>query len=650
MSSRLFHDARGVHADLPGRQPHGIAVLVLAVCSGVLSLTAGAVGVSAEERRTPNIVFILADDLGWRDVGCYGSSFHATPHIDSLARRGMRFTQAYAASPFCSPTRASILTGQYPARIGITIPVCHVPQVVLEKGLQQKAGPQVKVLGAESVTRLKTDYYTLAEALKDAGYATGHFGKWHLGAEPYSPLEQGFGVDVPHTSAPGPGGGYLAPWKFLAKQGFTGQPGESIEDRMAAEAERFIRTNRNRPFYLNYWAFSVHSPWQGKPGYVEDAARRVKPGAAQCNPVYAAMVRSLDDSVGHLLAVLDELKIAEQTIIVFFSDNGGYVNAPKREGVDPRFADVPVTSNAPLRSGKGSIYEGGTREPCIVVWPGKVQPGSVSNAFVQSIDFYPTLLAMCGLTPKPGVRLDGMSQVPALLDRAAPRDTVFCHFPHGGPAQAALIPGMYPSTSVRRGDWKLIRFYAGNADQTDRVELYNLREDIGEARNLAAQMREKVGELAVLLDRFLADTQAVIPKANPDYVPPDRWSAGKDAKLELRGGKAVVHSASNRPTLQLLETPQASGTLIVKFRARVSQGRGGLVLWGTDKEPGFASVRRAAFAPQFDGEWHDYEVRFATSDTLKQLRIDASLAPTSVEFEWIRLCGNDGKVIKQWRF
>jgi arylsulfatase A-like enzyme len=582
-------------------------------------------------------------------VGCYGSAFHQTPHIDTLAQRGIRFTQAYAANPFCSPTRSSILTGQYPARIGITIPVCHLPEVVLDKSLQRKAPPQVRVLGAESLTRLKTEYYTLAEALHDAGYATGHFGKWHLGSEPYSPLQQGFDVDVPHTPAPGPGGGYLAPWKFLAKQGFLGEPGESIEDRMAREAERFVRAHKDRPFYLNYWAFSVHSPWQGKPGYVEEAARRATPNAPQRNPVYAAMVRSLDDSVGRLMALLDELKIADHTIVVFFSDNGGFVNPPHGQGLDPRFAEVPVTSNLPLRSGKGSIYEGGTREPCIVLWPGKVRPGATTDALLQSIDFYPTLLEMCGLKPKPGLTLDGMSQVPALLGRGTPRDRVFCHFPHGGAAQAARIAGMYPSTSVRLGDWKLIRFYCANVDQTDRWELYNLRDDVGETKDLAAEMPDKVAQLRPLMDRFLADTEAVVPQPNPAYVRPDRWSAGKDATLEIAGGKAIVRSTNNRPTLQLLETPEASGALSVRFRARVGQGRGALVLWGTDKASGFAPVRRMPFEPKFDGQWHDYEVHFSTPDTLAQLRIDASLAPTTVEFEWIRLC-RDGAVIKEWRF
>lgn len=211
--------------------------------------------------RKPNVIFILADDLGWWDTSLYGSKFHETPHIDRLAQRGVMFTQAYAANPLCSPTRASILTGLYPGRIGITMPACHLPpEERLEATLQRNAPPTQKALQQVSATRLKHEYFTLAEALKEAGDATGHFGKWHLGHEPYDPLHQGFDVDVPHTPGPGPAGSYLAPWRFPPQLNFVGQPGEHIEDRMAQEAIKFIRANKDRPFYLNYWAFSVHSP------------------------------------------------------------------------------------------------------------------------------------------------------------------------------------------------------------------------------------------------------------------------------------------------------------------------------------------------------------------------------------------------------
>jgi arylsulfatase A-like enzyme len=227
-------------------------ILRLAIASCAFAVTACTATAQAVR---PNLVFILADDLGWSDTTFdRPNAFYETPNIQRLAQRGMRFTQAYAANPLCSPTRASILSGLYPARIGITAPVCHLPQVILEKATVKTTAPTAKVLVAQSITRFETKYFTLAEALKAEGYATGHFGKWHLGAEPYSPLQQGFDVDYPHWPGPGPAGSYVAPWRFPEALNFPSQPGEHIEDRMASEAIAFIKANRERPFYVNYWA------------------------------------------------------------------------------------------------------------------------------------------------------------------------------------------------------------------------------------------------------------------------------------------------------------------------------------------------------------------------------------------------------------
>ena len=229
----------------------------------------------------PNIVFILADDLGWNDVGCYGSTFHETPNIDALAKSGMRFTQAYAASSLCSPTRASILTGLYPARIGITAPACDKPEIVLEKELEPIAGPDQKMLTAKKITRLRREYYTLAEALEDAGYVTGHFGKWHLGWEPYSARQQGFEVDVPHTPAPSPGhDGYFYPFSVWRGHG---KPGDHLEDRVAEAAVEFIEKNKARPFFLNYWAFEVHAPGRRRSSRSRSIAP--KPGRARLSAI-----------------------------------------------------------------------------------------------------------------------------------------------------------------------------------------------------------------------------------------------------------------------------------------------------------------------------------------------------------------------------
>ena len=484
------------------RIEHGFGDSLAWVTAALLLLGLNAVDATAQTAsRPPNVVFILADDLGWRDTGVYGSEFFETPNIDALARRGMMFTSAYAAAPICSPTRASILTGLHPARLGITTASGHVARAVLEKGLRERGAENQPALAAESVTRLRLEHFTLAEAFNAAGYRTAHFGKWHLGREPYDPYQQGFDIDLPHTPGPGPSGGYLGPWNFWRGMG---RVGEHIEDRMASEASEFMRQNRDRPFFLNYWCFSVHAPIQGKPHLVEKYRAKADPRSAQRNPVSGAMVESLDDAVGTLVNTIDDLGIADRTIIIFFSDNGGMVH---------RFTDgAAVTSNAPLRSGKSSIYEGGVREPLIAVWPGVTVAGSVSDEIVQSVDFYPTLLEMTGLSPRSGQEFDGVSIVPALRGESLAREAIFTHSPH---YTAATLHR--PSTSVRTDAWKLIRYYCDGADQTDRFELYNLHDDIGETRDLALREPAKVDELRTLIERFVARTQAVIPVPNPGY-------------------------------------------------------------------------------------------------------------------------------------
>jgi len=473
----------------------------------LLCLSTSLLALAAETRR-PNIVLILADDLGWSDTTLFGmTKLYETPHIERLARRGMLFNNAYAASPICSPTRASIMTGLEPARLGLTQPNCHLAEIILQAQLETNGSPQHKALAPSSVTRLQTNYFTLAEALKHAGYVTGHFGKWHLGPEPYSPLQQGFDVDLPHYSGPGAPGSYVAPWSKLPPSlNFPPrQPHEHIEDRMADEAVAFMRANRNHAFFLNYWAFSVHAPFDGKAGYIDKYRTKLEnlSGSQKC-PVYAAMVQSLDEAVGKLLDTLDELQLADHTIIIFISDNGG--NMYNRVG------GVPPTSNAPLRGGKGTIYEGGTRVPCAVVWPGKIAAASRSEALFVSTDLYPTILAMLGLPAPTGVTFDGVNEWPVLQGKAAVRDAVYSYYPHYTPAT-----GNFPAVSVRQGDWKLIRFFCDQTNQTDRLELYNLKQDLGETRNLAEVEPETTRQLNGLLDQFLQRTGAVTPQPNPKW-------------------------------------------------------------------------------------------------------------------------------------
>ncbi len=455
-----------------------------------------------------NIVFILADDLGWSDTTLYGTtSFYETPNIERLAKRGMLFSNAYTAHPLCSPTRSSIMSGQDPARTGFTSAAGHTATVILEKVLAPNARADQKVRTPKSVSRLDTKYTTLAEVIHEAGYVTGHFGKWHLGREPYTPLEHGFDTDIPHWPGPGPAGSYVAPWKFPDKLDFDPSiPGEHIEDRMADEATAFIEANKDKPFFLNYWAFSVHAPFDGKQALTEKYAGKADPKNPQRTPVYGAMVESLDDAVGQLLDTLDRLQLTDNTLVVFFSDNGGNMYS--------RVDGIPPTSNVPLRGGKAMIYEGGVRVPCAVVWPGTIKPGSRSDALLVSTDWYPTLLEMLGIDKPVGYHLDGVSQVPALQGQDGPRESFVCFVPNYYPK-----PGTIPSTSIRRGPWKLIRFFGDGPKLTDRFELYNLDSDIGESKNLAGSKPQLVDELNAAITTYLAETEAAVPAPNPAYRP-----------------------------------------------------------------------------------------------------------------------------------
>lgn len=478
----------------------------------------------------PNIILILADDVGWRDLGSYGSAYHETPNLDRLAAAGARFTNAYSASPVCSPTRAAILTGQVPARVGITAPVGHLPRLDMAMSLVEKAPPGVKFLDVISASRLAPAYLTLPEALREAGYTTAHFGKWHLGynrpghpEDRFEPRDHGFDADYPHApAAEGPMSGYMAPFDFIPDPALRGKPGEHIEDALSAKAVDFIRNApADKPFYLNYWAYSAHYPWGAKPEYIRHFETSRDPRAPQQNAVYAAMIRSLDDAVGRIMAAVDEAGIADRTVIVFASDNGGQhvPPGPKFSVTPPEYQSVPVTSNLPLKSGKASLYEGGTRVPLIVRWPGHTTPGTTSSALLSLTDLYPTFLHVAGTMPRAGVPLDGIDQTAALEGKASARSSNFTYFPHGGGLEARFIPGLQPGVSVRQGDWKLIRFFGDGEDGGARLELYNLADDIDESRNLAAEQPARAKELDALITAFLQDTKAPIPVRNPDYDP-----------------------------------------------------------------------------------------------------------------------------------
>ncbi len=632
------------------RPPHRIATLTALTCAVFLWQTARPGQVRAAKMERPNVIFILADDLGWSDTTLFGTTqFYVTPNIERLARRGMLFRSAYSASPLCSPTRASILTGLNPARIGITSPDCHLAEVRLEPSVAQRGPATDKSLHCASASRLKTEYYTLAEALHDGGYATGHFGKWHLGAEPYDPLHQGFDVDVPQWHGPGPAGSYVAPWRFPAFK--EREAGEHIEDRMGDEAIAFMTQHKDQPFLLNYWQFSVHAPFDAKQSLIDKHRGRVDPNNPQRSPTYAAMVESLDDNIGKILDTLDQLQLADRTIIVFFSDNGGNMY-DEIDGTTP-------TSNVPLRGGKATMFEGGTRVPCIVCWPGVVEGGSSSEVRIQSVDFYPTVLEMLGLTAQADQQFDGMSIVPALKAEAgaaarfAERPT-FTFFPHA-PQVPDYLP---PAVSVHQGDWKLIRIFHAGEEGRHRYELYNLRDDIGERNNLAASQLPRVGELDALIEHFLQECHAVVPRPNPDYDPAAVTMAQygitgiHQCKLTLRDGQLHVESTGGDPHFVLrLDQPAPAGTLTVQLRMKSLVPGSGHVFWQEQGvTPSFHRSRRIDLNPIADDAFHDYEIELPAQQPVIAVRLDPTDRPGMMIIESLRLVDQHGDLLKQWEF
>lgn len=441
---------------------------------------AGCVQPEPEPAAPPNIVFLLLDDMGYADTGAYGNTYHLTPNIDRLAADGMRFTDAYAAAPNCSPTRGSIMTGRWPARTGVT------------QYLPGNTVPYAKLLQAELPLGLPLDETVIAEPLKAAGYATASIGKWHLGGGDYLPENRGFDLNFA-------GGHYNAHRSMFAPHPFVDYPdqreGEYLTDRLTEEAEKFIEANRDRPFFLYLPYYAIHTPIQAKPDLIAHYEDREDP-TGRNNKEYAAMTEGVDQSVGRLVAKLEELGISDNTVVFLFSDNGGV----------PRFA-----FNTGLRSGKGFLWEGGVREPLIVKWPGVVEAGSVEETPVQSIDFYPTLLEIAGADDVPGHTVDGESLMPLLTGEGGwTRDTLYWHYPHYANA------GSTPTGMIREGDWKLIEFF-----EDGHVELYNLADDLAEEHDLAEEQPERAAAMQAKLAAWRESVGAKPTLPNPNYDPDD---------------------------------------------------------------------------------------------------------------------------------
>ena len=477
--------------------PKGFAGTAMVTCLAVLALTCTSSGREARPAR-PNVVFVLADDLGWRDLGCYGSTFYETPNIDRLAAGGIRFTNAYAACCACSPTRASIMAGCYPATLNLT--------TIVGAYRGNKAPEDSRILPPVTLPHLPLERTTLAELLKGAGYATCLVGKWHLGQNEFGPSAQGFDVAVapPHLGMPK---SYFWP-RWDGNPDMEGRfEGDYLTDLLTEKACEFVDQHRRRPFFLYMCYHSVHVPIEAKADKVahfEEKLRQRPPSPGeQSNAHYAAMVQSVDDGVGRIMETLRKHDLADDTIVIFFSDNGGLAH-PSHVG-----EHTPATTNAPLRSGKGYLYEGGIREPCIVSWPDSIAPAGVCAEPISSIDFLPTICELVGIDSPAGESIDGISFARLLEEPEASlsREALFWHYPHFSSM------GGRPSGAVRAGHWKLLEHY-----ETGRLELYDLEADIGERTDLVSERPDKTRQLHNLLKIWRSRCNAQMPKRpNPAY-------------------------------------------------------------------------------------------------------------------------------------
>jgi arylsulfatase A-like enzyme len=639
----------------------------------------GLSAVHAAPDKRPNVIVFLVDDMGWMDCEPYGSRYYETPNMSRLAAQSMRFTQAYSV-PLCSPTRATIQTGQYSARHGITSASGHQPAA--EEGASRypdKAAPSSRFLYPISRNYLDPGLVTLAEVLKGEGYRTGHFGKWHLGIAPeHRPDQHGYETSWFCVPDPGPPS-YFSPYGVQTEgrpAGKTkigtitdGPDGEYITDRLTDEVLKFLEVHREEPFFLNLCQYGLHGPWGHKEAYTAEFTRKTDPRGEQRNPIMASMIRSVDESLGRVLDKLDELGLADETLFLFTSDNGGNVHSNRADDLktanlkpeNPKNAAIEEwrrwaggegpTNNAPLREGKGRIYEGGQRVPLMIRWPGRVAPGSTSDEVVAAIDYFPTILEAVG-TPRPvGQVVDGVSLLAVLEGKGSiEREAVFTWFPH-----------LIPAVSVRAGDWKLIYRWEPHREYPETRELYNLKNDLGETRNLATAHPDQVAKLEKLIERFIAETGANAPIPNPVWKEPGptKLSVAKKtsdglvprlATLAIVPGALEVTGTGARP---FLGTAQArfSGPLKVRIEMKASGGGGGQVQWRTDEQGDFPKGGQVLdYTLSASDDWQEISLDLPVEGRAGTIRLYLpSTKGKMVAIRSYRIEGSDGSV-KEWRF
>ena len=639
-------------------------------------ITSFAVFASAVDQ--PNVVLFLVDDMGWMDCGAYGSKYYETPNIDRFAKHAMRFTNAYA-NPLCSPTRASILSGKYATRHGILSATGHQPpQPAGHAFLAATASPNQRMIAPESKNYLELSEYTLAELLRDAGYRTAHIGKWHLGlTDEYRPNKQGFDVSFHCAPDPGPPGNYFSPYGVTE----TGKPGgktkvgnitdgpdgEYIVDRQADEAVKFINASKGKPFFLNLWCYGVHGPWGHKPAYTAEFAKKFDSTGLQGNPIMGSMLRSVDECFGRIVDELDKQGLSENTIVIFYSDNGGntHSNVPGTSKTDAAektrggamnewrklAGDRPPTNNTPLRDGKGTLYEGGTRVPMMWSWGSTIARNVTNESIVGHIDIYPTVIDLIGLKKPDSQVIDGISLASVLkgngkLDRKA----FFNYFPFR-PNDGGV--------TVRSGDFKLMRWFGPGVP----LELYNLREDLGETTNLADSQPEKVKELNLLIDKFLKETGALVPKVNPNYqlkLPstepksPSESMVGlvpKQCTLTSIPGAVRVEAEGKKPFLGTAQVKH-QGPMILKLRARTTSGGSGQVQWRTAEQETFpAEGQTVDFSLSANEAWQEVVVLLPNNGISATIRLYLPADRSPIELQSIQfLSKDDSKSLRHWDF